>query len=68
MARRSLSACNRAGEGIFFINSLLVPVVLRFAELRGAELCRAAMEEIIKTGRGSRQVVPFAGEWPEKRA
>ena len=50
--------CKR--EGIPFINALLFPIVLKYAQLRTSEFCNKVFEDVVVTGRYSNKVVTFA--------
>ena len=52
--------CKR--EGIPFVNALLVPVILGFAEIKDEYFCRKSMEKIIEIGRYSPGIISFAKE------
>ena len=50
--------CKR--EGIPFINALLFPIVLKYAQARTREFCNKAFEDVLARGRYSDKVVTFA--------
>ena len=52
--------CKR--EGIPFVNALLVPKILGFAGIKGANFCRDSIEKIIEIGRYSPGIITFVEE------
>ena len=50
--------CKKAG--VPFINALLFPVILRFAQIKDDDFCVEAMERIIENGRYSYDIISFA--------
>lgn len=56
--------CKR--EGVPFINALLFPVVLKYAQIRESEFCDEMFEDVRKTGRYSNEVISFARRCEKK--